>query len=232
MPSMNRQHLRGDDMAQQVRSLFPFCLVLARQIVGSVVERVSELTSARGQPGFLRPYRMCMLGCMLLATTVFGGTAEEVRRFDNNRDGKTDHWEYYRDGVLLRVEVDRNQDGRADEATFDEQEKPIRAEFDTDGDGKVNQRQFYDAQGDVEHVEVDRNGDGIMEQRLFYGPGKKGLRAEVDEDGDGKPEQWHIFKDGKLDEITLDANRDGRPDLGSCRPRSATPLAYHSRLQW
>jgi hypothetical protein len=30
-----------------------------------------------------------------------------VRRFDNTRDGKIDQWEYYRDGVLLRVEVDR-----------------------------------------------------------------------------------------------------------------------------
>jgi hypothetical protein len=199
-------------MAQQVRILFSLFLVSARRMVGSIVVRVSELTFARRQTGFLWPYRMCMLGCVLLAMTVFGGMAEEVRRFDNNRDGKTDHWEYYRDGVLLRVEVDRNQDGCADEATFYEQGKPVRAEFDTDGDGKVNQREFYDVQGGVERVEVDRNGDGIMEQRLFYGPGKTLLRAEVDEDGDGKPEQWHSFKGGELEEVALDADRNGRPD--------------------
>jgi hypothetical protein len=34
----------------------------------------------------------------------------------------------------------------------------------------------------------------------------------VDEDGDGQPEQWRTFKDGQLEKITLDANRDGRSD--------------------
>jgi hypothetical protein len=105
-------------MAQLMGILFSLLLVSSRRMVVSAVERVSELTFMRRQTGLLRPHRMSMLGCVLLATTVFGGTAEEVRRFDNTRDGKIDHWEYYRDGVLLRVAVDRNQGGCADEATF------------------------------------------------------------------------------------------------------------------
>jgi hypothetical protein len=78
---------------------------------------------------------LIVLGCMLLVTTSFAGTGEEVRRFDHNNDGKPDQWEYYRDGVLLRVEVDRNHDGRVDEWTFYENGKLVRTEFDADGDG-------------------------------------------------------------------------------------------------
>ena len=59
-----------------------------------------------------------MLGCVLVATTVLGSKAEEVRRFDKNRDGKQDQWEYYQGSVLIRVEVDCNQDGPIDETTF------------------------------------------------------------------------------------------------------------------
>jgi antitoxin component YwqK of YwqJK toxin-antitoxin module len=155
---------------------------------------------------------LIVLGCMLLVTTSFAGTGEEVRRFDHTNDGKRDQWEYYRDGALLRVEVDWNHDRRADEWTFYENGKLVWTEFDTNGDGQVNQREFYNAQGQMERVAVDRDGDGRMEQRLFCGPGKTLLRAEVDADGDGRPEQWHAFQDGQLREIALNTNHDGRPD--------------------
>ena len=42
-----------------------------------------------------------MLGCMLLVMAAFAGFSEEVRRFDHNKDGKPDQWEYYRDGACF-----------------------------------------------------------------------------------------------------------------------------------
>jgi hypothetical protein len=77
-------------MAQLMAILFSFPLVSPRRMAVRVVERVSEPTFVRRQRGLLWLHRMSMLGCVLLATTVFGGTAEEVRRFDNTRDGKID----------------------------------------------------------------------------------------------------------------------------------------------
>jgi hypothetical protein len=153
-----------------------------------------------------------VLGYMLSVISSFAGTSEEVRRFDHSKDCQPDHWEYYRDGALLQVEVDRNDDGHVDEWAFYESGKAVWTEFDTDGDSKANQREFYNLQGQMERIKVDRDGDGRMKQRLLYGPGKTLLRAEVGADADGQYEQWLSFQDGQLQEIALDTNHDGRPD--------------------
>jgi hypothetical protein len=97
-------------MAQLVRVLFYRSRGLSQYRGQRVITRLSDLTSGREERGIL-----IMLGCVLLVTTAFAGMPEEVRRFDHNKDGKPDQWEYYRDGKLLRVEGDRNRDGRVDE---------------------------------------------------------------------------------------------------------------------
>jgi hypothetical protein len=56
-----------------------------------------------------------ILSGMLLFIVLRVHCAEELRRFDNNGDGRTDQWEYYSDGVLIRVESDRHYNDRADE---------------------------------------------------------------------------------------------------------------------
>jgi hypothetical protein len=122
-------------MVPLARVLFDLLASSPQRIVRHVVERRSHLPHGRGGRGI-----PIMLGCVLLMTTAFAGTSEEMRRFDHNKDGKPDQWEHYRDGVLLHVEVDRNRDGRVDEWTFYEHGKLVRTEFDTDGDGKVNQQ--------------------------------------------------------------------------------------------
>jgi hypothetical protein len=110
---------------------------------------------------------LSMLGCLLLVTTSFAGTSKEVRRFDHNQDGKPDQWEYYRNGVLLRGEVDRNHDGRVDEWTFYENGKKVRAEFDTDGDGKVDQWHRY-REGVLSLVEQDTDCDGTVDRIIHF----------------------------------------------------------------
>jgi hypothetical protein len=103
---------------------------------------VAGQTVARRDTGLLRIF---MLGCVLVATTVLGSKAEEVRRFDKNRHGKHDQWEYYQSSVLLRVEVDRTQDGRIDETTFYEEGRAVRAECDTDSDVQVDRVVLYES---------------------------------------------------------------------------------------
>ena len=162
-------------MAQPLGVLIYPLLFSSMRVVWRIFDRRYALACTGGKVGMPLMARatLGMVGCALLLTTPLARAVEEVRRYDSNKDGKTDQWEYYQDGVLHRVEVDRNHDGRADESTLYAQGKPVRAELDTDGDGKANQREFYDAQGQTERVEVDRDGDGRMEQRLWYAPGKK-----------------------------------------------------------
>jgi antitoxin component YwqK of YwqJK toxin-antitoxin module len=128
-----------------------------------------------------------MLGCLLLVTTSFTGTSEEMRRFDHNQDGKPNQWEYYRNGVLLRVEVDRHHDGRVDEWTFYENGKTVWAEFDTTGNGQVNQWLFYNADDQVIRAEYDQQAEGRPDQWEYFTPGsKEPYKVERDTTGDGK----------------------------------------------
>jgi hypothetical protein len=130
---------------------------------------------------------LLMLVCLLLVTISLAGAAEEVRRFDHNNDGKPDQWEHYRDGMLLRVEVDRNRDGRVDEWTFYEDGKPVRAEFDSTGNGQVNQWLFYDTDGQVIRAEHDQHAKGRPDQWEYFTPGsKEPYKVERDTNGDSK----------------------------------------------
>jgi hypothetical protein len=104
-----------------------------------------------------------VLCCVLALVAWPVHAAEELRSFDRNRDGEIDQWEYYSGSALIRVEIDRDLDGRVDEWIFDEQGTPSRTEFDTTGNGKATQREFYDAQGQVQRLEVDRDGDEVKE---------------------------------------------------------------------
>jgi hypothetical protein len=169
-------------MAQLVGVLFYLWRSLSQRIVRRAVERLSDLTPRRGERGIL-----IMLGCVLLVTSSFAGMSEEVRRFDHNNDGKPDQWEHYRDGMLLRVEVDRNRDGRVDEWTFYEDGKPVRAEFDSTGNGQVNQWLFYDTDGQVIRAEHDQHAKGCPDQWEYFTPGsKEPYKVERDTNGDSK----------------------------------------------
>ena len=57
---------------------------------------------------------------------------------DTNKDGKPDRWEYYEEGVLVRVEADSNFDGKIDETGIVENGKIVKVEKDSDYDGKVD----------------------------------------------------------------------------------------------
>lgn len=66
------------------------------------------------------------------------GLLAKVIKLDTNKDGTADRFEYYKDGVLDKIEADSNHDGKVDEWGVVEAGKIVRAEKDTDGDGKVD----------------------------------------------------------------------------------------------
>jgi hypothetical protein len=44
----------------------------------------------------------------------FDGVLPTEVHYDDNHDGRMDGWEYYRDGLLLRLEMDKDRDGKVD----------------------------------------------------------------------------------------------------------------------
>jgi hypothetical protein len=73
------------------------------QVIGVVFYRVLSLSQRMGRRGVGHPAGpastqgergiLIMLGCLLWVTISFAGMPEEVRRFDHNKDGKSDQWE-------------------------------------------------------------------------------------------------------------------------------------------
>jgi len=57
---------------------------------------------------------------------------------DTNQDGKPDKWEYYEQGVLVKIEADSNHDGKVDEWGIIESGRITKVEKDSDYDGKVD----------------------------------------------------------------------------------------------
>lgn len=57
---------------------------------------------------------------------------------DTNQDGTPDKWEYYEEGVLVKIEADSNFDGKVDEWGVIESGRIVRVEKDSDYDGKVD----------------------------------------------------------------------------------------------
>jgi hypothetical protein len=151
---------------------------------------------------------------------------------DYNHDGKPDHFYTYRDGRIIKAEVDRNFDGKIDEWVFyDSEGRPEHAEYDNNFDGRPDVWYFYQ-NGSLARVERDAdfngqpdwfstyengivvradcrpNGSKIVIRRVIYEHGI--LREEwVDEDGDGKFD-YKILRDpfgGTSERIPIDSEK-------------------------
>jgi hypothetical protein len=86
----------------------------------------------------------------------------------SNRNGKTTRREFYQRGVLSRVEEDTNEDGRIDRWEIHENGVLHTLALDLIRRGSPQQRLFYNAEGDVTHVEIDPDGDGRFEPSPRY----------------------------------------------------------------
>ena len=97
--------------------------------------------------------------------------ADQTNEYDDNHDGRPDHFYIYRNGVLSRAEIDRN------------------------ADGKIDEWRFYDRRGKIERVEVDTNYDGRPDVWRFY---KNDLVESEQRDADfnGRPDWFITFENG------------------------------------
>ncbi len=139
-----------------------------------------------------------------------------LRRFDLNRDKKTDVFKYYTRGerdllVLARKEVDLNHDNTVDLVReYDDHQNVSKETVDLDFDGRMDEASFY-KDGALVRKEVDLNMDGRPEVTKYYLKTQL-KRVESDRDGDGKVDTWEFFEEGQLDRIGVDSDRDGQPD--------------------
>ncbi|MBI4971977.1 MAG: hypothetical protein HZC17_09135 [Candidatus Omnitrophica bacterium] len=67
-----------------------------------------------------------------------GSQAPKVIASDTKGAGKPDRWEYYENGVLMRIEADTNGDGKVDEWAEVKDGKIVSAKKDSNYDGKVD----------------------------------------------------------------------------------------------
>ena len=65
-------------------------------------------------------------------------TAPKVIASDTKGTGKPDRWEYYENGILVRIEADTNGDGKVDEWAEVKDGKIVSAKKDSNYDGKVD----------------------------------------------------------------------------------------------
>ena len=115
-------------------------------------------------------------------------------------DGRVNTWSYFKDGKMVRREVDNKQSGRPDTVYFYDNDKIIREERDEAGQGTVTYRASYQ-DGRLAKVEKDSSGGGRPDLWIYYdasGDGEIVVKEERDLNGDGVPDLWSYFEKGRL----------------------------------
>lgn len=133
-------------------------------------------------------------------------------RADMNFDGKFDVQRFYEDdGVGVEQEHhDFDFDGRLDQLSFYREGQLVRKELDTNFDNTID-TWLWCADGWVVKAERDRQRDGKADVWESYTQGVM-VEAEYDENNDGRIDRWDSFRNGKLVLTQYDDNRDGEPD--------------------
>ena len=133
-------------------------------------------------------------------------------RADMNFDGKFDVERFYEsDGVRVAQERhDFDFDGRLDQLSFFREGELVRKELDTNFDNTID-TWLWCAGGWVVKSERDRQRDGKADVWETYTQGVM-VEAEYDENNDGQVDRWDSFRNGKLVLTQYDDNRDGEPD--------------------
>jgi len=123
-------------------------------------------------------------------TIVRAGGRELCRAADINFDGVVDTWSYYEaSGQLRRREHDFDRDGQIDEIAIYKFGAVRQRQRATTSVGRLDTWEYYN--------------DGVL------------TRAERDSDGDDVVDQWWEYRQPGCPLMHSDANRDGRPDVGT-----------------
>jgi hypothetical protein len=111
-----------------------------------------------------------------------------------------DTWSYFKEGKLIRREVDTRQAGRPDRVYFYNGDQIAREERDETGQGMITYRASYE-NGRLAKIEKDSAGSGRTDLWTYYDTASDGeivLREERDLNGDGHPDIWSHFENGRL----------------------------------
>ena len=139
------------------------------------------------------------------------GTAEntisalQLTGADTNNDGRPDSYpegDTDRDGILDQLDLDADNDGIPDVVEA--------GGTDANGDGRVDNFQDLDRDGLADRVDGDTNNDGVIDNNNAL------QTTGPDTNGDGKADSYpegDADGDGVLDQLDLDADNDGIPDV-------------------
>jgi hypothetical protein len=122
-------------------------------------------------------------------------------------DGRVDTWSYFRDGNLVRRDVDNHGYGRPDSVYYYNDRKIVREERDEAGDGRISYRAYYE-DGRVAKVERETRGNGRADVWITYDTTSADqlvLKEERDLNGDGFPDLWCHYDGGRLVRRDLNA---------------------------
>jgi hypothetical protein len=136
--------------------------------------------------------------------------AEVLRQEESSKlDGRVDTWSYFKNGKLVRRDVDNNGHGRPDAVFYYDDQKIVREERDETGQGRMTYRADYH-DGRVAKVARETQGNGRPGLWVTYDTAIDGevvVKEERDLNGDGFPDLWSHYHRGRL--IRRDLNSIG-----------------------
>ncbi|HEY3855046.1 MAG TPA: hypothetical protein VGO67_11675 [Verrucomicrobiae bacterium] len=100
---------------------------------------------------------------------------------DRNHDGIWDQWSYYKNGVVVRSDVDNNFDGKPDETWTYSDRTLVKMEKDMDFNGTPDEFCTYE-NGVIQEVDIRPNGAKFATERDLY---QNGVLVETLREGDG-----------------------------------------------
>jgi hypothetical protein len=135
---------------------------------------------------------------------------EVLRQEESSKlDGRVDTWSYFKDGKLVRRDVDNHGHGRPDAIYYYDDQKIVREERDETGQGRMTYRADYH-DGRVARVEKETRGNGRPDLWVIYDTSIDGevlVKEERDLNGDGFPDLWSHYNRGRL--VRRDLNSIG-----------------------
>ena len=127
--------------------------------------------------------------------------SEIVRQEEATRwDGRVDTWSHFKDGKLMRREVDTKGKGAADTVYFYDNDQIVREERYENGTAHVSFRAIYQ-NGRRAKLEEDTNGRGNTDHWIYYDTSRDGeivLKEENDLNGDGSVDLWTYYENGRI----------------------------------
>ena len=137
----------------------------------------------------------------------------ELKKSDADGDNNAEITSVISKGLEVCRSADLNFDGRPERVTFyDANGKVRRIQSDYDREGRVDEVALYES-GIIKQKLRVTTADGKIDTWEFYEEGEL-VSTERDENGDGIIDQWWEYSKTGCPVVHVDANRDGRPDLG------------------